>query len=180
MAIITLTEYKTYIGKNSNTDDDKLQALVDMANEYILLYCNTSFESTAKTGVRVDPYNTYGLLPNAPVISVEDVKIIRDDGTQEDVASTDYLVDLDEGFIDLIDYTGALPTKAKSLLVDYTYGYVTVPTPIKLAAYELVRHYEKREFNKQKDLGNGQKLDYAPSEVIPTQVRSMLDTYKVL
>ena len=179
MALITLTEYKTFIGKSNPNDDAKLQPLVDMANEYIPLYCNTPFESTVVTGKRLTNFEYSIILPHAPILSVEDLKVIIS-GNQVDIDSADYIVDLEEGIIHLVDYTGAMPTKSFGFLADYTYGAATIPKPVMLAAFELVRHYEKREFNKQKDLGNGQKVDYSPTEVIPQQVRSMLDVYRVL
>ena len=180
MAIITIEDYKTFTNKNNPNDDAKLQPIVDMANEYIPLYCNTTFDPIVVTGARIDPFGTRGLIAHAPLISIEDVKIITSVGVTEDVAAADYITDLEEGWFDMIDYVGVMPTKAKSLLVDYTHGHSIAPTPVVLATYELVRHYEKREFSKIKDLGNGQSVEYAPSEVIPMQVKSMLDIYRVL
>lgn len=180
MAIITLAGYKAVSGISSPNQDAKLQPLVDMVNEYIPLYCNTKFEATVVTGARLTQNGTLIILPHAPIISIEAVGIIRSSETTDSLATTDYIVDLESGTIDVIDYTGVLPTKDRSFTIDYTYGFSTVPNAIVAAAYELVRHYEKREFNKQKDLGNGQSLEFTISEVIPVQIKALLDVYRVL
>ena len=77
MSIITLDEYKVYAGITNPASDDKLQMLVDYANDLITEYCATSFESISEIDKRQFITNPEVVLPNAPIISVDEVRIMQ-------------------------------------------------------------------------------------------------------
>ncbi len=173
--VITLNEFKNYIGVNpANTEKDiKYQSLVDFVNDFIVKYCNTTFAPTILTGKIVSNTCNIIVLPHAPVISIESFQLRS---TLTDV--TDYLLDPEEGTIEIID--GTLPTSDYAYTIDYTYGYVDPPWALQQAAFELATYYDKREFNETRSFSTGESAQFAETEVIPTHVRMVLDLYKVL
>lgn len=173
--VITLNEFKNYLGiPVANTEKDiKHQAIVDFANDYITKYCNTTFQPTIKLGEIVSNTCNIIVLPNAPVISIESFQLRA---TDEDV--TDYLLDPEEGTIEIID--GTLPTSDYAYTIDYTHGYVDPPWALQQAAFELVTYYDKREFNENKSFSTGESAQFAKTETVPAHVRMILDMYKVL
>ena len=129
MSIITLETYKATLGITSPNLDDKLQPLIDMVNGYIPLYCNTSFVTVFVPGARLSHFGTTIILPHAPITSVTGVSILRSVGVTEIISPSDYEIDYEEGTIDLLDYAGILPTKPRSFIVDYIYGFAnTLPS----------------------------------------------------
>ena len=180
MTIITLTEYKQFQGINNATQDLRLQPLVDATNEVILRYCQTHFGTAVAEGVRLDAYQYTLLLPKCPIHSVEYLGIKRNSTlTEELVKDEQFLVHPEEGSIELIDSSIVMPSNRRAFVVDYTYGQ-PVPYALKQAANELITYYHKREFNKSKDLGTGQSIDFTDSSVLPPQIRTILDMYRVL
>lgn len=181
MNVLSLVEYKMFKGINNPNKDLELQPLVDSVNSIIKEYCQTSFGSTTVTGVRVDQYNWNIVLPEAPVISVESLGIKRS-STETEVLVEDeqYLLYKGEGTIEIVDPSIVLPKNPKSFIVDYTYGMDNTPFSLKQAAVELVTYYNKREFNKSKDIGNGQSVDFTDSVILPSHIRTILDMYRVI
>lgn len=178
MAVITLTDYKAAQGMNSPNNDGRLQPIVDSVNALIERYCQTSFSEVTVTDERLTNSGYIIMLNNAPVTTVSSVAIVR--ASDEVITSDQYIVFPEEGIIELIDYTIMLPTNPRSFKVTYNYGYAVVPTELERAAIELITYYDKREFDKSKDLGNGQSINFADTSVLPRQVRTILDQYRLL
>jgi hypothetical protein len=184
MAIITLDEYKLNSGINSPNKDAVLQPLIDMANTFIPRYCNSNFEpfilQQAKPASVLD---NIILLDTAPVISVEQILLINDLANPAALVQLlpgSFYLDKIEGIVTVMDPTVVLPETRFGYSIDYTTGWNGPPADIVAAAQELVRYYEKREFSKSKDLGNGQAITHQSTNVIPIQIRAILDTYRVL
>jgi hypothetical protein len=173
--IITLVDYKAYAGVANPKSDEKLQFIVDFVNEFIVRYCNTTFQATTVTGARVGSYNgTEIILPNAPLISVERLQLVSSD---DPLDPTTYTIDTAEGTIE--SFT-SFTSNRFAYEVDYTHGYPEAPSDLLLAGLEFVTHLSKREFTKSRNLGNGESADYGDPELIPAQIRLGLNMYKVL
>lgn len=171
MSVITLPEYKAYVGIKSPNDDAALFAIVDFVNAYIVNYCNISFSATVVTEKKITSENGFELLvPNVPLISVEELRF----GT-EVVDPSFYLV---HNAIAVVESLSSFSTARYSFEIDYTHGYVEPPADLMLVAMEFVTHLKKREFNKSRSLGNGETADYGSPELIPAQVRVGLSMYR--
>lgn len=180
MSVITLNEYKLFRGINNPKQDTQLQPLIDSVNSIIDQYCQISFSPRSKTNVRLNESNYYIMLPDVPVVSVERLAIKRSSSSLEELSEEQYILHGEEGTIEIIDFSISMPKNPRSIIADYTYGHSLVPYAVKQAAVELVTYYDKREFNKSKDIGNGQSVDFTDSSVFPTHVRSILDMYRML
>lgn len=175
--VISLNQYKLYSGKNTPKEDIQLQPIVDLVNTLIPRYCNTKFSPTVETNKLITNTGNILILPNAPVISVENIELKN---TSTVLAADQYYLDTDTGIVELLDSALILPRSPRSVSVDYTWGTTEVPEDVVLAAVELVTYYYKREFYKSKTLSSGQSVDYADPSLIPTHVKGILDLYKVL
>lgn len=173
MSIITLAEFKSYAEISNPKHDTKLQALVDFVNSYIENFCNVEFSETIVLQKKLTSTNGIDLLiPYYPLVSVQELRYNGDV-----VDPSIYEVNTDLGSIDSLTYFG---TKRFAFEVDFTYGYSAVPADLKLAAMELVAHYQKREFTKSRNLGNGESATYEDSQTIPSHIRMVLNMYRVL
>lgn len=170
--IITLATYKSLAGINSPTKDVHHQMLVDFVNDFISKYCGTDFSFGTKTGVPVTALGNRILLPDLPISEVTKVTY---NGT--DLETTAYsLLDSDIG--DLLIKSSYVSQTEFAYTVDYSYGFSTIPSAIKLAAYELVQYYDKEKHQGSKQLGNGQQVSYTSSRLLPPHIRNALDLYR--
>lgn len=169
--IIVLEDYKSFAAIKNPNNDEKLQWYVDYVNALILNYCNTNFAPTVVVGKKVTAHDSFSVLvPNAPVISVQEVRV---NGT----ATTDYELDSEMG---LIEFLSAVTNTRFAIEVDYTYGHSGVPADLQLSALEFVRYLDKQEYNKSRNLGNGESAAYGDPEQIPPYIRLAMNQYKVL
>lgn len=164
---ITLADYKSYSDINTPNQDEKLTPLVGYVNDFVEKYCGTKFAPQIVTGERVLISEGGFILPNAPLISIESIKV---DGIE---ITFEYWPRLEEGTVE-VDYDGSVYAR-----VDYTWGHQTMPDGIKIPCYELINHFHKREFNKSRSLG-GETITYLDPSVIPPHIRAGLDLYRVI
>lgn len=173
MSIILLEDYKSYAGLNSPNKDEALQYLVDYVNTFIVNYCNTNFEPNVVVGAKVTSDNGYDfLVPNVPVISVEEVRY-----KGEVVDAENYLVDKEMGLVESLTTFG---TDRFGFEIDYTHGHATTPPDLIVSAMEWITYLSKREFNNARSIGNGETADYGDTELLPTHIRVAMNLYKVL
>lgn len=181
MSVITLQEYKQFKGINNPNKDETLQILIDSTNELVESYCQSSFGSVEVSGVRLNQSNYTIILPHAPVSSISELAIKRSSDVTEVLVEDDqFILYPEEGTIELVDPSIQLPKNPRSFIASYTHGVDSVPMSIKLAAVELVTYYDKREFNKSQDIGNGQSVDFTDSSILPSHIRTILDMYRVI
>lgn len=179
MAIIQLEDYKSYASVSNPKEDEKLQYLVDFVNVYIVNFCNTSFEPMVVAGHKITSHDGVSiLLPNAPLISVEEVRNLKlsDDPLEQVLDPTTYIVDKGIGEIESLT---SFPEDRFKLEVDYTHGYASAPRDLIVSGLEFITYLKKREFNKSRS-GEGQSADYGNPELIPPHIRLAMNMYKVL
>lgn len=179
MSIITLDDYKTYAEINNPKSDDKLQMMVDYANDLVTKYCATEFSPVSIADERISSMSTEIVLPNAPVISVDEVRIMAGKSVVATLLPEDIYLEPAQGIFTIISGI-SIPSSALNVSVDYTYGYSTAPNAVKISTLELVTHLSKREFNKSRNLGNGETATYSETSIIPSHIRVGLDLYRVL
>ena len=165
--MITLEDYKSYAEINSPNSDTKLTALVEYVNNFVSKYCGTKFSPTIVLGEKHEVFGNLIVLKNAPIISVEGILL---DGRELPI---DY-VELEEGIVTLVR-----PLNGLRASVDYTYGHESIPGALKIACFELITYFNKREFNKSKSLA-GENITYLDPSVIPPHVRAAFDLYRVV
>ena len=173
MSIITLDDYKAYAGINSAASDQKLQPVVDFANNYIQQYCNVAFTPTTVTEEKQTCSDGYSIiLDHGYVNSIQEIRL---NGTALDAAYY-YIQNADGGIIEF-EPTITIPETRNYIEVDYTHGLSSAPDSIKLSALEFVTHIHKRVFKQSASIG-GESASFARVENIPAHIKLALNMYK--
>jgi len=179
-SIITLDGFKDYQGIKSPTQDDQLQVVIEYASSLVEGYCNTAFSPVSVVDKRITVLQSdvEVVVPNAPIISLDEVKTFSDGAVVEVIDLALCYLDPELGILTLPHGTH-LPARRNNLALSYTYGYSSPPPAVVLACYELVTHISKREFIKSKSV-EGQNANFQDPKVLPTHIRTALDLFKVL
>jgi hypothetical protein len=180
MPVINLDEYKEYAGITNPKEDDKLEILVEYAGSFVEMYCNTKFSPVSISEERNYCFNSEIMLQELPVISVDEVRVMSGKTLLGVLPFEDYLLEPAQGIVTVVEPSISIPDTNLNVSVDYTYGYREVPPTVKLAAMEIVTYFSKREFNKSRNIGNGETAQFADPNIIPTHIRASLDLYRRL
>lgn len=142
MALITLSELKTFLSISGTDQDTILQIYVDSANAFIINYLNRDIEETAYTDEVYDGPGTPALvLRQYPLISVEEVLVNGEAETEStDVTDTEgyYIKSYDNGIL----YNRAFWDRGRGIIqVSYTAGYTTIPGDLKHASLAVAGYF---------------------------------------
>jgi len=187
MAVLTLSDFKTYLGIESSMEDTKLTLLVDATNEFIKNYCHRIFEATDYDELYDGTGTNSLILNNYPIISI--TSIYASDEEVEERTGIDeegyYIKDAEHGVI----YNNDLWERGRGIIkVTYRGGYETIPGDLIFAYYrtaEYLRHIYGRtgivaeslgaySFNLAQDVGSAQGMLSIPD----LMVKSILDRYR--
>lgn len=160
MAIITATEYKAHAGITASTWDSLITTKIASAQKLVERFTGNIYSTTSATDEAYDGNESAILqLRNFPS-STTAITIRQDDGTETDLATTDWREDpttgrlyrlgaedgrfVSDGFED--NWTEApqwitspnWPRGFKNILVTYSYGYAIADADLKEAMYGLV------------------------------------------
>lgn len=179
MSIINLQDYKQYSGITNISQDATLQYLVDFANGFIQEYCGCSFAEEVVLGRRATAERNMIILPEYPILSVEEIRYLHKGVSIYTVPTEDFLLDAPTGIIELL---GKLPSTNEryNVSIDFTHGYSSAPTPLKIGAFELITYFNKREFNQARGTSGGDTTTFIDPKVLPVQIRATLDMYRVV
>jgi uncharacterized phiE125 gp8 family phage protein len=168
---VTIEEVKHWTGVPDDSDDVRIMALIDAANDHVEDFARITVKQ--KTfDYRIRGFDNCMKLPHPPLISVDSVKYIDVDGVEQTLSSSVYDVDINKtpGEIRLA-YNQTWPTVRdveNNVIVRFTAGYTTIPEKIKLAILLLVDHwYEHRSAITELKLDNN-----------PLGFESLLHTFK--
>lgn len=133
MAVITLSELKTYMGITGTDYDDQLTYAVNAADAYVYNSTGRLFGSTAQVPAEVHDYEPTIWLDNQDITAVSSVAIGR---TSPDTLDADDFFYNEQGR--LVLSTRVSHNQSKNdfdvVTVDYTHGIAVVPDDIKFAA----------------------------------------------
>ena len=149
MALVTLSELKTFLGITDDSQDTVLQIYVDSANVFVKKYCERDLEETSYLREQYDGSGTAELvLRQYPLISVEGVWVEGDE-LDESTDNTDQ-----DGWYIYKEETGILRHRLYwdrargNIEVSYTAGYETVPSDLKHCCL-LISSYFRNMGNRQ-------------------------------
>jgi len=199
MAIVTLSDYKTWAGISTSTDDTRLQVLIDSAHAAARRYCGRDLSNGFEAATRTQDYtvNAYELqLEEFPLTSITSITPIGLDNTLGNVLdSTEYYVDLDTGivrmngsenrriFIDTYHNTGVVSNwdwRPNFQRVRVVYATGAPPADIKTALFRMV---DGLYASIRKDMGLASQslgswsVSYASPDVAAKAQASILDPF---
>lgn len=183
--LITLSQYKTLVGKSSTNDDTRLTEIIGSVTDIVRSYCGrnfTDFASSDKTEYLslAEPEKII-YLDEYPILSITSIAYSTDMGQ----SYTTYSTSEDGGkyFIDqatdntVVKYSGTFQDGVMGLKVIYKGGYTSLPEDLILACVDLVTYYFKKESTPSKSL-RGESISNKVSSRYPAHITRILDSYR--
>lgn len=141
-ALINLAELRRYIGAKAGdtSKDDLLTDCINEASGMIIDFCNRDFKSQDYVVYAHGRGNYILVLPQFPVTTVSEIKVVASDGSEENLLTGD---DTIENTVDMEGSTITLrkgyffPSGQRNIKVSYTAGYETIPYAITKACKEI-------------------------------------------
>jgi hypothetical protein len=202
LSLVTLAEYKAYVGITSTTQDVSINSLIPAVSNLVKLICRRTFVDYVDT-MKVEVFKGGPVLNVAetPLIAVSTLEYSLDYGTTytELVEFTDFAIDQETSQIVPIkamnyypDYyagTGTtlrynpspeFPKRINGYRVTYTAGYETIPYDLKMAVMDLISYQLKGDaaVKSQKPVGsNTMQIEYILNTHLPAHIKRVLDQY---
>lgn len=191
-AWITLNDakYQTHIGLSETDFDTQLTDLINRSYKILEAYIGHPIKSHSVTEYHDGDGTTKLMLRDFPVISITSISIDTDldrdfTDSDEQVLSTNYYVDNDNGIIEFVDDEGSGPivfeTGVKNIKIVYTAGYATIPADLVHAGCMHVSWLFQRSATEGLTTASmGGKAEVYDNQFLPPYIRRMLDKYKIL
>ena len=183
MDLVTLEEYKTYVGISSPNQDDSIQSIIPKVSQLVKTYCRRTFlDWVDETKTEVFSGGDYLVLEEFPVLSVGGVEYSSDYGktytslTEYD----DWVLDVENQYIKPLNPFNTFTRGINAYRVSYTAGYETLPGDLKLAVLDLITYYLKNDsaVHSAKAPGtNTVQIEYISTTNLPAHIKRVLDFY---
>lgn len=165
----TITELKQYMSITTPQDADKLNNLLDMANQFVQDYTNIReiFQDT----VEIQDY--LPLPNNRMIVEAEGVSEVTEVYVNGQL--TDTTANIMRGYMVVFskDVQGSIKLVCNTKAVSEIPGLAA----LKVAVMELVKFYHKQEYKSQISQG-GESINFDSVSYIPSHVKSILDLYR--
>ena len=184
--LVTLAEYKKYMGITSTTEDAQNKSLITFCSNLVKTLCRRTFVDY------VDDAKTEYFRGNGdfhfseyPVISVNSVEYSEDYGKTYTAITEfqDYVVDQESQTINFLTapYNSDV-ARVNKLRITYNAGFTsdTFPVDLKLAVLDLVKYYSRNDgaVHSHKNPGSNTVLiDYITNNRLPAHISRVLDLY---
>ena len=183
--LITLAEYKAYIGISSTTQDTAITTLLPQVSALVKSICRRTFVDyvdTTKVEISKGSPTNRIILQETPLLLVDAVEFSYDYGANYTTLEPliDYVVDQDSDAIELIATPYLDYIKTNAYRITYTAGYQDVPPDLKLAVADLVNYYIRNDgaVHSQKNIGaNSIQIEYITKTQLPAHISRVLDLY---
>lgn len=181
--LVTLSEYKTYVGIVSPTQDDAISTIITKVSQLVKNVCRRTFvdwvdESKSEIYSGGDSFT----LQEFPVLAVSSVEYSSDYGANYTTLTeyTDWVLDRQNEQIKPISSNGVFDYAINGYRVTYTAGYESIPEDLKLAVLDLVTYYLKNDsaIHSNKSPGtNSVQIEYISTTNLPAHIKRVLDLY---
>lgn len=183
LSLVTRTEFKSYAGLTSPTQDAIIDALIPKVSALVKTLCRRTFidyVNDSKTEYFDGGQNEFAT-EETPVLAVASLEYSSDYGNTYTslVEYTDYVVSKVSGGIRAISSAG-FPEAINGYKVTYTAGYETLPEDLKLAIFDLITYYMKNDsaIHSSKAPGtNSVQIEYVTNTNLPAHIKRVLDQY---
>lgn len=184
--IVTLEQYKSYMGISSVNQNEIIAQLIPQITAYIKTYCERDFVEWYATD-KVEIYNGgfSTIYPKEfPLVSVTSLEYSTDYGATYTalINFTDFAVDYENDCIVPINQC-VFPKKLNAYKLTYKAGYPTYPKELQLAAMDLITYYIRNDtaVKSTRSAGsNTTQIEYVLNAGLPSNIRRVLDLYKVV
>lgn len=200
--LITLAEYKKYIGINSTNQDTQIKTLIPIVSQFAKTFCARTFVDY----VTDDCIQVFSgghdrlLLSEYPLLSVNAVDYSNDYGKTYTALEeyTDYTIDTEDDIASIkairsltpfVSSTGVFlfssedyvfPRKSNAYRVAYNAGFETVPSDLKIAVMDLLTYYLKNDAAVKSSRSAGSstvQVEYITKNTLPAHIGRVFDIY---
>lgn len=183
LPLITRTEYKSYAGLTSPTQDAIIDAIIPKVSALVKTLCRRTFvDYVSDAKVEYFDGGFYVYYPEeTPLLSVASLERSTDFGNTYTslVEYTDYAVaKVGSGITSLT--SAGFPSAINGYKLTYSAGYETLPEDLKLAVFDLVTYYMKNDsaIHSSKAPGtNSVQIEYVTNTSLPAHIKRVLDQY---
>lgn len=181
--LVTLNEYKTYVGIVSPTQDDAITTIITKVSQLVKSVCRRSFvDWVDEIKTEIFSGGESFTLQEFPVIAIASVEYSSDYGATYTslVEYTDWVLDRQTEQIRSISANGVFDYSINGYRVTYTGGYESIPEDLKLAVLDLVTYYLKNDsaIHSNKAPGtNAVQIEYISTSSLPAHIKRVLDLY---
>ena len=182
--LITLSEYKTYAGISSTTQDAAISALIPRVSALVKSVCRRTFVDYVfdyKTDVFSGGTNRF-ILKETPLLQVATVQFSENYGRTYSLLTeyTDYVVDTENSVIELINVPYIDYQRTNAFSITYNAGYEDLPADLKLAVLDLIEYYIRNDsaIHSHKAIGsNSVQIEYITNTNLPAHIRRILQLH---
>lgn len=184
--LITLAEYKTYVGISSTNQDAAVKQLIPQVSALVKNICRRTFldfvDDAKIETFRGGAYGNRMLLSETPILQVSTVEFSDDFGKTYTTLTeyTDYVVVPEDDAVELIASQYIDYFKTNAFRITYNAGYDAVPGDLKLAVADLIQYYVRNDsaIHSQKAVGaNTVQIEYITTTNLPAHIKRVLDQY---
>jgi uncharacterized phiE125 gp8 family phage protein len=135
--LTTLPKLKTFLGIDTNDDDDKLYQHLKSADAFFKSETQRTFEQTTYTEYYDGDGSDELFIDHYPIISVTSIydDLDRDYEAEDVFEDDDYMIYEDQGMIKLDDTY--FQDGSKNVKITYSAGYAAIPNDIQMAVVQL-------------------------------------------
>lgn len=181
--LITIQEYKSYAGINSNGQDSEISSIIPKVSALVKTICRRTFVDWVDESKTEIFTGGLVLLPQeTPVIRVLDLEYSDNYGASYTslVEYTDWVFDSENQQIICVGPKGEFERKTNGYRLTYTCGYEELPVDLKLAVLDLVTYYLKHEGSVQSQItvsSTNPQIQYLSGTNLPGHIKRVLDLY---
>ena len=185
--LITVDDYKIYANIVSSDQDERIELITTSISNYIKTYCGRSFidnyDVSNSTFTDITQYFSGGsdivYTEEFPIVSVTSVSYTEDYGQNYTTLTeyTDYVVDKQHDRLKIFNSENI--DSPNYFKIVYKGGYSDIPSDLKLACFDLVEYYLKKESTNRKTSGTV-SVEYITTSDLPSHIKRVLDLYRVI
>jgi len=157
-ALITLPEFKRYIGAKANdtSKDELLEDCINAASDMIIKHCNRDFLAANYVEYVSGHGTSLLLLPQFPVNSVTEIKVVASDGSLENLFNGDDTIS-NTAFVEEAAITlrkgYCFPAGKRNIKVSFNAGYESIPPAVAKVCKEIAAMIYKESKDGEDRLG---------------------------
>ena len=184
MNLVTLAEYKAYVGITTNNQDAAIENVIPGVSALVKSICRRSlvdYVDDAKVEVHSGGYGHAIFLKEYPVLAVSGVELSTDYGANytDLIEFEDYVLDQECGTLTSLK-PGGFPKRLNGYKVTYTAGYETLPGDLKLAVMDTISYYLKNDAVSHASKGSNSgtlQVEYITNINLPAHIMRVLNLY---
>jgi hypothetical protein len=183
ISLITLSEYKNYVGITSPNQDTAISAIIPKVSELVKTICRRTFKDYIDDS-KVEYFDGGDVFnpAEAPVLQIQSIEKSTDYGsTWTNLTEyTDWVFKKSTQQVVPVNPIRYFEDLINGYKITYTAGYETLPEDLKLAVLDLVTYYLKNDaaVHSTKAPGtNSVQIEYISTTNMPAHIKRVLDLY---